>query len=182
MQSRYHITHSLYPLADGLELLLLLRPATLPLLKISPAVDPRISRSLPVLIMLPLPLPLLELLILLALFPALLLHLRFHLPPPSVLVVNENLPRLVTPLLGKFICLQLRGVDCPFILADKEHAGVGNGFVQALTVLLIHQLSLSLLQPVEGIWSLRILCFIGMDEERFLAISDLDVGFWNAWL
>lgn len=132
--------------------------------------------------MLPLPLPLLQLLILLLLLPPLLLHLRLQLAPAPVLVVDEHLARLVAPLLREIVGLDLRGVDGPFIVAEEEHTCVGDGFIEALAMLLVHKLCLGFLEAVEGVGCERVLCFIGMNEERFLAVGDLDVGFGDAWL
>lgn len=163
-------------------LLLLIRITRLPLLKISPAINSHIPRRLPILLMLPLALPIINLLVLPALLATLLLQLGLHLAPPPVLVVDEHLARLVAPLLGELVRLELGAVDGPLVLADEQHAGVGDGFVETLAVLLVHELGLGLFEAVEGVGRARVLCFIGMDEEGLFAVADFDVGFGDAGL
>jgi hypothetical protein len=47
---------------------------------------------------------------------------------------------------------------------------------------LVHELSLRFLEPVECIWGLWVLGFVGMDEEGLDAIAFLDIGFGDTWL
>lgn len=156
-------------------LLLLIRFARLPLLKLPPAINPHVPRRLPILVMLPLALPLVQLLVLPALLATLLLQLGLHLAPAPLLVVDEHLARLVAPLFRKLVRLELGAVDGPLVLADEQHAGVGDGFVEALAVLLVHELGLGLFEAVEGVGRARVLCFIGMDEEGLFAVGEFDV-------
>lgn len=156
-------------------LLLLIRFARLPLLKLPPAINPHVPRRLPILVMLPLALPLVQLLVLPALLATLLLQLGLHLAPAPLLVVDEHLARLVAPLFRKLVRLELGAVDGPLVLADEQHAGVGDGFVEALAVLLVHELGLGFFEAVEGVGRARVLCFIGMDEEGLFAVGEFDV-------
>lgn len=141
--------------ANGLELLLLLPAAVgaagLPLLELSPAVDPNISRSLPVLLVLPLALPLLDLLLLAPLLPSLLLHLCLHLSPPPLLVLDEHELGLVRPEALELVGARLGAVGRPLLLAHEQGAGVGDGLVKLLPMLLVQELGLGLLETVKGI-------------------------------
>jgi len=47
-------------------------------------------------------------------------------------------------------------------------------------VLLVHELGLRLLQPVEGVGRLGVAGLVRVDEEGFFAVADLDVGFGDA--
>jgi len=168
---------------DGLEFLflLLVGPVTgLGLLKLTPAVDALVARGFPVLLMLALALPHLQLLVLLTLFATFLLHLGFHLAAAAVLVIDEDLGALFGPFALKLGGLELGAIHGPLVLADQQHAGVGNGLVEPLAVFLIHQLRLGLLEPVEGVRRQGVLGLVWMDEEGLLAIRVLDVGLGDA--
>jgi hypothetical protein len=49
-------------------------------------------------------------------------------------------------------------------------------------MLLVHQLRLRFLEPVEGIGRKRIFRFVRMDQEGFDPVAFLDVGFWDSGL
>jgi hypothetical protein len=49
-------------------------------------------------------------------------------------------------------------------------------------VLLVHELRLRLLQPVEGVRGARVLGLVRVDEEGLLAVADLDVALGDARL
>ena len=68
------------------------------------------------------------------------------------------------------------------LAADQQHARICDGFIEALAVLLVHELRLSFLQPVERIGCLGVLGLIRMDQEGFDAIAFLDVGLGHTGL
>lgn len=172
--------------ADGLELLLLLLLVWLvscfALVKLTPTTDAFVARSLPVLVVLSLALALLHLLLLFPLLAALLLHLRLQLPPSALLIIHEHNLCLFAPLFGKVVCFEFLAVDRPLVVADQQHAGVGNSFVEPLAVLLVHEFGLGFFQPVKSFRGEYILALVGMDEKGLFAICNFDVGFWDAWL
>jgi hypothetical protein len=173
--------------ADWLELLflLLVGPVTavgLALLELSPAINALVACGLPVLLVLALALALLDLFILAALFTALLLHLGLGLPAPALLVVDEHHLGLVGPLAVKVVSLELGTVDRPLVLPDQQHASIRNGLVKPLAVLLVHQLRLRLLESVKGLGRERVPGFVRVDQQRFLPVYVLDVGFGHARL
>ena len=188
-------TRTALPLPNGLYLFLLLllvrlsasTTATagggrLAFMKGAPAADALVTRGLPVLVVLALALAHLRLLVLLALLAPFLLHLGLHLPPTALLVVDEHLAGLVAPLLGEQVRLELLAVDRQLLLAEEQHARVGNGLVEALAVLLVHELRLRLLEPVKGVGRERVLALVRVDEERLFAVRDFDVGLGDAGL
>src|SRR5699024_8368392 len=77
---------------------------------------------------------------------------------------------------------ELGAVDGPLVLADEEHARVGDGFVEDGALLLVHELCLGLLQAIEGVGRTRVLSLVGMYEKRLFAICDLDVGLGHTWV
>jgi len=162
-------------LTNGFRLLLFLLLSTL--LEVSPAPNALVSSALPALLMLSLSLTSLEFLISLLLLSTLFLHLRLHLPSSPMLIVNQHHLSLLSPVLGKLLRLHLLTIYCPLILADQQHACISDCFVQPLAVLLIHQLCLCLLEPVERIRGRGVLGLIGMDQERFRAVAFLDIRF-----
>src|SRR3569833_77131 len=172
-------------LADGLQLLLLLAglgAARLPLLELAPAVYALLARSLPGLLVLALALAHLELLVLAALLAAFLLHLRLQLAAAALLIVDKHVLRLVGPLLTEVVGAHLGAVGRPLVLAHQQRARGGDGLVQRRPVLLIHQLRLRLLEPVEGVGRLRVLGLVRVDQERLLAVRVLDVQLGHARL
>lgn len=132
--------------------------------------------------MLALALALIDLLLLALLLAALLLHLGLELAAAAVLVVNEDLAGLDAPLGGELGRLELGGVDGPLVLADEQHAGVGNGLVEAGAVLLVHELRLRLLEPVKGVGRLRVPRLVRVDEQRLFAVRVLDVRIGHTWV
>ena len=170
--------------ADRLKLLFLflIRIARFPLLECAPAIDALVPRLLPVLFVLALALALLQLLVRLPLLATFLLHLRFQLSAPSLLVLDQHELGLVLPLLLELGRLELRAVDRPLVLADQKHACVCDRFVQRLSVLLVHQLRLCFFEAIERLGGERVFGLVGMDQEGLFAVADLDVGFGHAWL
>jgi hypothetical protein len=166
--------------ADGLQLLLLLLAVVsagqLALLELAPAVYALVAGGLPVLLVLALALAGLELLLGAALLAAFLLHLGLHLALAAHLVVDEDLAGLVAPLAGEGLGLELGAVDGPLVLADQQHARVGDGLVEPLPVLLVHQLRLRLLQAVERVRRQGVFGLVRVDQQRLLPVRELDVG------
>lgn len=90
--------------------------------------------------------------------------------------------RLLAPLDGKLVRDKLRVVDGPLLLADQQHARVGDGLVQPLAQLLVHQHVLRLLEPVKGVGRLRVGRLVRMDQQRDAPVLRFDVGFGHAGL
>jgi hypothetical protein len=68
------------------------------------------------------------------------------------------------------------------VLPNQQRASVGDTFVEVLALRLVEQGGLGFLEAVEGIGRRGVFGLVGMDEEGFLAVLDLDVRVWNAWL
>ena len=159
---------SRYPSSKRLQLLLLLLDRLrigLLLLKVPPAADPLVPRRLPLLLIVSLTLPLIQLLLLLTLLPPLLLHLRLHLPHAPLLIIHQHPLDLLAPLDLELVALQVLTIiiDVPFLLADEQLARVGYGFVEAFARLLVCQLRVCFLQPVEGIGGFGVLGLVRVD-------------------
>ena len=152
-----HKDHSTKRLCFGLFLL------STTFLKISPTPNTLLSRILPILFMISFPFSRIQLLVRLLLLPSLFLHLRLHLSTSSVLIINQDQLSLFSPVLSELFRLELFAIDCPLVLADQEHAGIGDGFIESFAVLLVHKLCLRFFESVEGIGSLLVAGLVWMD-------------------
>lgn len=172
--------------SQRLDLLLFLLPALglrlLALRKVPPAADPLLPCLLPRIIVFALPLPFSSFLVLFLLLAALLAHLRFHLALLAHLVVTNHPDSFLAPFLPELLGAGFFVVGGEFLFAHKQHAGVGNVFVEFGAEFLVEEHGLRFLEPVEGIGRERVFGLVRMDEEGLGAVDFLDVGLGDTWL
>ena len=68
------------------------------------------------------------------------------------------------------------------MLPNEQRAGISYAFIQVFTLRFVEECCLGFLEAVKGIGRGRVFGLVGMDQERYFAVLDLNVRVRDAGL